>query len=209
MNSTNDDDFDARQDPDMVLPCCVSLERFSGGRWFNMGNMRDYEGPAAAVVLKIMQEAKEQYPVAGWLNPALNQAQPPDMREVPPDPMLAALGQEEDKIRSVFVRFDIYIKDGRGMGVGVDLKNSILVRDFPPPPPSLREFSSEAVQPPSRWPLPSLRAVMTKTLGVTAMAGCAAAGVALYHGDAMAAVWIVVAVAVELLRIELSLMALE
>lgn len=201
---------EGQKDPDLVLLCCISLQRDLEGDWYSGTgpDLRCYGGSAKSAIWTIMQEARDSYPyVPTWLAPSKYRQQP-GQRDLPPDPQLAALAEEEEKIGAVVVWFNIYVRDGRGVGVGV-CQNTILVRDRVPPP-KVEEFSSAGVQPLPRPLIPSwLRLVISKTLGAAALAGCAAAGAALYQGDASAAAWIVVTVAVELLRIELSMLNLE
>lgn len=201
---------EGQRDPDWVHCCCVSIERsLTEGLWYvQIGeDIRYYDGPARTVILRIMQEAKGNYPdVDSWLAPA-NYIQRPGLRELPPDPQLAALLEEEEKISAVVVWFDIYVKDGRGVGVRVAMgQNSVLVRGRPPKP-TLEEFPSAAVMPLPRhrfaWLFGFADRVIHKALIGVSFACCAAAGAGLYREDASAVAWIILAVAVDLLQPEL------
>ena len=198
---------EGQKDPDLVLLCCISLQRDLEGDWCSGTgpDLRCYGGSAKSAIWTIMQEAKDSYPyVPTWLAPSKYQQQP-GLRELPPDPQLAALLEEEEKIDAVVVWFDIYVRDGRGVGVVV-CQNSILVRTRRPPP-KVEEFSSAGVQPLPRprfaWLFGLVDRVIHRALIAVSLSCCAAAGAGLYREDASAAAWIVLAVAVDLLLPEL------
>ena len=193
-------------DPDMVLVCCATIERNLDGDWYQQG---PYNGPtwptARAAVLAVMRQARQDYPnISLWVTQAKD-FRLPGFRELPPDPQLAALLEEEEKIAVVVVWFDIYVRDGCGVGVGV-CQNSILVRDRPPPP-KVEEFPADGLQPLPRPRYAWLFSLVDRVVGQAFIAlffACStAAGAGLYRGDGSAAAWIVLAVAVDLLNREL------